>query len=94
MFEIWRDDGGTIRLSGRLDASQADTAREVFAQVEASCAVDFSKLEYISSAGLSVLLETQRRLWDADQGLVLHGLSNHISDLFRVAGLDAIFKIE
>ncbi len=94
MFDIWRDERGEVGLAGRLDASQADRARDVFAEVEASCRVDFSGLEYISSAGLGVLLETQRRLGDAGHGLVLTGLSKHITDLFRVAGFDAIFEIE
>ena len=36
MFEITRDDDGTISLNGRLDASQVDSARTVFDQVTES----------------------------------------------------------
>ncbi len=94
MFDLIRDADGTIRLFGRLDASHAERAREALAHAGPSCVVDLSRLEYISSAGLSALLEAQRRLVDAGSGLILRHPSNHISDLLRVAGLDAVFEIE
>ena len=37
MFEIKRNENGTISLHGRLDASQVDKARTVFSQVTESC---------------------------------------------------------
>ena len=54
----------------------------------------FENLEYISSAGLSVLLMTQKRLAGDGHELKLVNLSNHISDVFRYAGFDLIFSIE
>ena len=54
MFEIKRNENGTISLHGRLDASQVDKARAVFSQVTESCEVDFAELSYISSAGTTV----------------------------------------
>jgi len=94
LFEITRRDDGTIALRGRFHAAHEAEAAEVFGAATASCDVDMSGLDYISSAGLSVLLETQRRLCDDGHELVLRGLSDHILDLFRIAGLDAIFRIE
>lgn len=94
MFDIRRDPDGKIRFTGRLDAAHAERARETMSLAMPGCVVDLSGLEYISSAGLSVLLETQRRLVDAGRGLVLRNPSKHISDLFRVAGFDTIFEIE
>lgn len=94
MFDIRRDEQGCVHLQGRLDASQAEKARAVLSAVTGPCKVDFSRLDYISSAGLGVLLETQKRLSDSGHGLTLTGLSKHISDLFRVAGFDSIFDIE
>ncbi len=94
MFDIRRAENGDILLSGRLDASQADKARSVLRTVVESCRVDFGDLEYISSLGLGVLLEAQRRLSESGHGLKLANLSDHLSDLFRLAGFDTIFEIE
>ena len=93
MFEITRDDEGTISLNGRLDASQVDSARAVFDQVSESCRIDFSGLSYISSAGLGLLFGTQKRLVDSGGGLTLINLSPHIREIFQIAGFDNIFEI-
>jgi anti-sigma B factor antagonist len=93
-FDIWRDESGCVHLEGKFHAAHVERAEAVFSEVTGPCTVDFSKLEYVASAGLSVLLATQRRLNDDGSGLVLKGLSKHITDLFRVAGFDAIFEIE
>jgi anti-anti-sigma factor len=62
MFSASMPEEGRISLSGRFDAAQVEKARAVFDQVKASTVVDFAELEYISSAGLGILLMTQRRL--------------------------------
>jgi anti-anti-sigma factor len=93
MLEITTDDDGTIRLRGRLDASQVDAATDALARVASSCTVDFSELTYISSAGLGLLFATQRRLVDAGMGLRLTNLNPHIREVFRIAGFDRIFEI-
>ena len=93
MFEIKRDENGTISLHGRLDASQVDAARAVFDQATESCEVDFGELSYISSAGLGLLFGTQKRLVDSGGGLILINLSPHIREIFQIAGFDNIFEI-
>ena len=94
MFEITRDDDGTVSLKGRLDASQVDDARGVLDEVTESCRIDFAELSYIASAGLGLLFGTQKRLVDAGGGLTLINLSPHIREIFQIAGFDNIFKIE
>jgi anti-sigma B factor antagonist len=94
MFEIEQGSDGYIKLSGRLDASQADKARSFLEQHSKSCTLDFSDLDYISSAGLGVLLGTQKRLGESGDMLRLINLSKHIKDIFLYAGFDHIFKIE
>ena len=56
--------------------------------------LDFSALEYISSAGLGVLLKTQKRLTVSGDGLKIININNHIHDVFRYSGFHAIFDIE
>ena len=59
MFDIVLADDGTVVVEGRLDAAQAVKAQTFLDQVEGQCVLDLAKLEYISSAGLGVLLKTK-----------------------------------
>jgi anti-sigma B factor antagonist len=93
VFEAKRADDGEIRLSGRFDASQVDKARSVFDSITATTVVDFSNLDYISSAGLSVLLLTQKRLSQGGHSLKLKNLNVHIKQVFEYARFDLIFEI-
>lgn len=94
MLKITIDDQGIVRLQGRLDASQAEEAAKMLSKVSKSAIVDFRDLEYISSAGLGVLIAAQKRLKEAGHGLTLTNMNNHIRDVFRYARFDLIFKIE
>ena len=94
MFEIRFGENNEIVLTGRFDASQTEKARGVFNTVTGQRIVDFRELEYISSAGLGVLLATQKRLKESGDGLTLVNISHHIKDVFHYAGFDQIFKIE
>ena len=81
-------------VSGRLDAAQAIRAQEFLDQVMDQCVLDMSKLEYISSAGLGVLLRTHKRLMGGGQGLKLVNVNRHINDIFMYSGFDKLFEIE
>lgn len=94
MFRIERAEDGRVALTGRLDAAQADTARSFLDAVRGSCTVDFAALDYISSAGLGVLLAAQKRLRDAGGRMTLVNLNAHIRDLFAIAGFDRVFEIK
>ncbi|MCH7754594.1 STAS domain-containing protein [candidate division KSB1 bacterium] len=93
MFEAELKNNNDIKLTGRFDASQVENAKEVFNSVTSSCEVDFTNLEYISSAGLSVLLVTQKRLSKSENSLKLTNMNKHIRDVFRYAGFDTVFEI-
>ena len=62
MFEIGSADRGVILFSGRLDAAQCAKAQAFLDSAVDPREFDFGALEYISSAGLGVLLKTQKRL--------------------------------
>jgi anti-anti-sigma factor len=93
MFEISLGAQGEVRLVGRLDASQCPKALEFLDAMPAPHVVDLAGLEYISSAGLGVLLKTQKRLIASGRGLRLVNANRHIHDIFRYAGFDKIFEI-
>ena len=94
MFEIRREESGNIMLVGRLDAAQADNVRHTLDRVKESVIIDFRELTYISSAGLGVLLATQKRLGNHGHSLNLINLNTHIKDIFLLAGFNLIFKID
>lgn len=93
MFEIEFADEGRIFVAGRLDAAQAVKAQEFLDRVEGQCVLDLAKLEYVSSAGLGVLLKTHKRLMGAGSGIKLVNVNNHIHDIFRYSGFDKLFEI-
>ena len=93
MFEIEISDEGKILVEGRLDAAQAVKAQEFLDKVEGQCVLDLGKLEYISSAGLGVLLKTHKRLMGFDSGIKLINVNHHIHDIFRYSGFDKLFEI-
>jgi anti-sigma B factor antagonist len=94
MFSISVNDKGIIVLTGRFDAAQVDKAREVFSGLDASAVVDFKELDYISSAGLGVLLATQQRLKRGGKAVKLVNMNRMVRDVFKIARFDLIFEIE
>ena len=59
-----------------------------------SLILDFTNLEYISSAGLRVLIATQKKLKPEDIPMVIKNVNDTISEIFRMSGFDKILKIE
>ena len=94
MFRIELAESDQIRLFGRFDASQVENARTILDKVTKSSIVDFKDLEYISSAGLALLLVTQKRLRESGNSLKLVNMNKHIRDVFYYAAFDTIFEIE
>ena len=84
-----------IALSGRLDTT---TAPQLDEEVKALDGVeklefDFKELEYISSAGLRVLLAAQK-VMSKQGGMVIKNVSEEISEIFEVTGFSDILTIE
>jgi anti-anti-sigma factor len=93
MFEIEFKESGEVAVKGRLDAAQAQKAQDFLDSVTDGCVLDLAALEYISSAGLGVLLSTHKRLMGGESGLELVNVNKHIGDIFRYSGFDKLFVI-
>ena len=93
MFEIEMGPSGEVVCRGRLDAAQCEKAERFMDGLEGPSTLDFNQLEYISSAGLGILLKTQKRLAVSGAGLKIINVNNHIHDVFRYSGFNAIFDI-
>ncbi len=93
MFEIRLGEQGEVVLAGRLDAAQCDKALQFLDGLSAPQVIDLAGLDYISSAGLGVLLKTQKRAMAGGRSLRLVNANKHIRDIFKYAGFDRIFEI-
>ena len=86
----------TIALEGRLDTT---TAPQLEAELKSSLdgvtalTFDFANLEYISSAGLRVLLSAQKIMNRQGEMKVIH-VGDSILEIFEVTGFTDILTIE
>ena len=85
-----------ISLEGRLDTTTApDLEKELKGSFDgtASLTLDLEKLEYISSAGLRVLLAAQKMMNQQGEMKVVH-VSGNIMEVFEITGFSDILTIE
>ena len=85
-----------IVLTGRLDTTTApDLEKEVKESIEGveSLDFDFKSLEYISSAGLRVLLSAQK-IMNKQGSMVIKNASDEVKEIFEVTGFADILTIE
>ena len=85
----------TVRLSGRIDASNASEAEKQInaarsAAPEAAVVIDAEKLEYISSAGLRILL----RLRKEKPELAVINVSSEVYDIFDMTGFTEMMTVK
>lgn len=86
-----------IAVSGRLDANSASSLEEecndVIAAGHLQLILDFNKLEYISSAGLRVLLSVTRKLKTSGGCLSLCAVEGLVKEVISMAGFDGFLTI-
>lgn len=99
MFNVDKKTEGknlTLSLYGKLDTTTAPELDEVVKNelngIE-MLVFDISNLEYISSAGLRVLLAAQK-VMTVQGTMVIRGVGEEIAEIFEVTGFDNIFTIE
>ena len=93
MFDIRSEADGRVFMSGRLDAAESDRALQVLRGVTGPATLDCSGLDYISSAGIAVIMDTYKRLSSAGQTLNLVNLTPRVKNVFTYAGLDKLLGI-
>ena len=86
----------TVSLTGRLDTVTApELEKELKASLDGATAliIDMAALEYISSAGLRVLLSAQKTMNKQGEMKVVH-VGETIMEIFEVTGFSDILTIE
>ena len=87
----------TIAVGNRIDTITApDFENEINGEMGNfdSLIIDFANLEYISSAGLRVLIATQKKLKPENIPMTIKNVNGTISEIFTMSGFDKILKIE
>jgi anti-sigma B factor antagonist len=93
MLSLDHGPDGAVVAAGRLDAAQAPAAQAFLDRTSGAVTLDCRALEYISSAGLGVLLKTHKRLLGSGGKLRLTGVGPHLKDIFTYSGFDQLFEI-
>ncbi|MBQ2613200.1 MAG: STAS domain-containing protein [Methanobrevibacter sp.] len=87
----------TLSVKGRIDTiTSKDLDKEINDEIGnfESLILDFTDLEYISSAGLRVLIATQKKLKSENIPFVIKNVDDSVKEIFRMSGFDKILKIE
>ena len=83
--------------AGRIDGSTASPFQESLLKLieggKGSLVVDFENIEYISSAGLRVLLLAAKQLQAGGRKIVLCAMRDHIAEVFKISGFSEILAI-
>ena len=83
---------------GRLDSGNARSFESIVMDFisagERRLVVDFSRLDFISSSGLRVLLIAAKALKAGKGTIILCSMKNHIEEVFRISGFHRIIPIK
>ena len=86
----------TMEISGWLDTQTAPQLQEALSELEdsiTSLVFDFAKLEYISSAGLRLVIAAYKKMAGKD-GFKIINVSDEVYDVFSLTGFDQKIQIE
>ena len=87
----------TVVISGNIDTV---TAPELDAQLQENIpgikdlVLDFAAVDYISSAGLRVILMANQQLEDADGTMTIKNANDDVRDVFEMTGFDSLLNLD
>lgn len=94
-----KDDKAVVDVIGRLDTNTSGQLEEFLTDVidkqgEKSIELDFKELEYISSAGLRVLLGAQKKINSLEGEMIIKNANSDVKEVFSITGFLEILKVE
>ena len=98
MESTFKKENGTLTavISGRLDTLTSQELKEALDKEgceNVDIELDFTDVEYISSAGLRLLLALQRQVMETNNKLVIRNINKVVAEVFKVAGFNKTFTI-
>jgi anti-sigma B factor antagonist len=86
-----------FKLNGRLDSNTSQGfEKKIFQAIDdgsKSMIIDFKNLEYISSAGLRVILKATKALKREEGKMMLCDMQDYVKEVFEIAGFDSFLPI-
>lgn len=96
-IKIEHGDALTVSLKGRLDTVTSVELGKKMEEVEVNeslVIMDMKELEYISSAGLRLLLSLKKNYAASGKDLEVHNLNSVCKEVFRVTGFQNILTVK
>ena len=96
IFTHTSNDIHIVSIAGSLDSTTSPEAQKSLTAMLAGAkkvALDFSELDYISSAGLRVLLGAAKQLRASGGKLGMFGLNQSVREVFEISGFATILSI-
>lgn len=91
------DGGITLKIHGKLNAKTAEEFGEVADAAIAdsdTIVMDFDDVSYLASAGLRVMVSSQKKVKAKDGSLRIINVKPNVFEVFEMTGLDDVLKIE
>ena len=92
-----KDSITVVRLEGNLDTNTSveaqDTLNQLMDDGAAKILIDFEKVDFVSSAGLRILLASAKRLSSSGGGLRITGLNDVVNEVFEISGFSTILDV-
>ena len=86
-----------FKLNGRLDSNTSQGfEKKIFQAIDdgsKSMLIDFKDLEYISSAGLRVILKATKALKREEGKMMLCDMQDYVKEVFEIVGFDSFLPI-
>jgi anti-sigma B factor antagonist len=86
-----------FKLNGRLDSNTSQGFEKKLFQAisdgSKTMVVDFKDLDYISSAGLRVILKATKAIKREDGRIMLCSMQDYVKEVFEIAGFDSFLPI-
>ena len=86
----------TIAVQGRLDTVTSAELKAKLDEVgydQVDIDFDFTQVEYISSAGLRLVIALQKQVLETGNQLVIRNINKVVAEVFKVSGVDKALKI-
>ena len=86
-----------LKMSGRLDAvSSPAVERKIFDYLDHDkhkLLLDFSGIDYLSSAGLRMLLSVTKKIRSLSGKLILYSITANVMEILKMSGFDHVLDI-
>ena len=96
-IQVLKNNNIVIEIKGRLDTTTSPLLSQKIKEIEIDkdlVIIDFKNLDYISSAGLRVLLAIKNMLEEQNKSLEIHNVNEVIMEVFNVTGFINVLNIK